>query len=185
MLKRMGHSFPNSKKRNVIVTYIMERKVTMFIRKYQSGDCRELAELFYNTVHSVNCRDYTKEQLDAWAPGSVDMDAWNQSFEEHFTLIAEEEDRIIGFGDMSADGYLDRLYVHRDYQGKGAASALCGRMEQWIRGQGSAEGGLVATTHASITARPFFEKRGYHVVKEQQVERRGQILTNYVMDKRL
>ena len=37
--------------------------------RYQSGDCRELAELFYNTVHGVNCRDYTKEQLDAWACG--------------------------------------------------------------------------------------------------------------------
>ena len=130
----------------------------MFIRRYQSGDCRELAELFYNTVHGVNCRDYTKEQ---------------------------PEGRITGFGDMSADGYLDRLYVHRDYQGKGIASALCGRMEQWIRGQGKGKGELVVTTHASITARPFFEKRGYHVVKEQQVERRGVVLINYVMIKRL
>ena len=41
------------------------------------------------------------------------------------------------------------------------------------------------TTHASITARPFFEQRGYRVVKEQQVERRGQMLTNYVMVKDL
>ena len=52
----------------------------MFIRRYQSGDCRELAELFYNTVHGVNCRDYTKEQLDAWACGLVDMETWNRSF---------------------------------------------------------------------------------------------------------
>mgnify|MGYP000463540818 FL=1 len=96
----------------------------MFIRRYQSGDCRELAELFYNTVHGVNCRDYTKEQLDAWACGLVDMETWNRSFEEHFTVIAQAEGRITGFGDMSADGYLDRLYVHRDYQGKGIASAL-------------------------------------------------------------
>ena len=39
------------------------------------------------------------------------------------------------------------------------------------------------TTHASITARPFFEKRGYRVVKEQQVERHGVLLTNFVMEK--
>ena len=57
--------------------------------------------------------------------------------------------------------------------------------EQWIRGQGKGKGELVVTTHASITARPFFEKRGYHVVKEQQVERRGVVLINYVMIKRL
>jgi putative acetyltransferase len=38
-------------------------------------------------------------------------------------------------------------------------------------------------THASVTARPFFEKRGYKVVKEQQVERQGIFLTNFVMIK--
>ena len=37
--------------------------------------------------------------------------------------------------------------------------------------------------HASITARPFFEKRGYRVIKEQKVERQGVLLTNFVMEK--
>jgi GNAT superfamily N-acetyltransferase len=31
--------------------------------------------------------------------------------------------RTVGFADMDADGYLDRLYVHRDYQGRGVAAA--------------------------------------------------------------
>lgn len=44
------------------------------IREYQSSDCRELAELFFNTVHTVNARDYTKEQLDAWTTGKVDLE---------------------------------------------------------------------------------------------------------------
>ena len=77
----------------------------MFIRRYQSGDCRELAELFYNTVHGVNCRDYTKEQLDAWAGGKVDTAAWNRSFLEHDTFFAEENGVIVGFADMDAAGY--------------------------------------------------------------------------------
>ena len=40
-------------------------------------------------------------------------------------------------------------------------------------------------THASVTARPFFERREYAVRKEQQVERKGVLLTNYIMDKTL
>ena len=36
----------------------------MLIREYQSSDCKELAELFYNTVHTVYAKDYTKKQLD-------------------------------------------------------------------------------------------------------------------------
>ena len=63
----------------------------MQIRKYRPSDCRELAELFYDTVHTVNAGDYTKEQLDAWATGHVDLEAWDRSFREHHTLVALED----------------------------------------------------------------------------------------------
>lgn len=46
----------------------------MFIREYRPSDCRELAELFYHTVHTVNAKDYSPEQLDAWAAGQVDLE---------------------------------------------------------------------------------------------------------------
>ena len=35
----------------------------MFIREYQSSDCKELTKLFYNTVHTVNAKDYTEVVL--------------------------------------------------------------------------------------------------------------------------
>lgn len=38
-------------------------------------------------------------------------------------------------------------------------------------------------THASITARSFFEHRGYQIVKEQQVKKNNIILVNYIMEK--
>ena len=82
----------------------------MVIRKYESTDCKEMAELFFNTVHSVNVKDYTKEQLDAWASGQVDLEKWDQSFQEHFSIVAVENDIIVGFGDIDKTGYLDRLY---------------------------------------------------------------------------
>ena len=56
-------------------------------------------------------------------------------------------------------------------------SAICEALERAADTAG-------LTTHASITARPFFEKRGYHAVKEQQVEREGIFLTNFVMVKK-
>lgn len=148
----------------------------MVIRKYQPCDCKELAELFYHTVHTVNAGDYTKEQLDAWATGKVDLEQWNQSFQEHDTIVAVENKIIIGFGDIDHTGYLDHLFVHAGYQGKGVATAICDKLEQAVQRK-------VVTTHASITARPFFEKRGYKMIKEQQVERKGIFLTNFVMEK--
>lgn len=36
----------------------------MTIRTYKPDDCQEMAELFYQTVHTVNAADYSPEQLD-------------------------------------------------------------------------------------------------------------------------
>lgn len=83
---------------------------------------------------------------------------------------------LVGFGDIDKTGYLDRLFVHADYQRKGIATAICNQLEQAVQGN--------ITTDASITAKPFFEKRGYRVIREQQVERQGVALTNFVMEKR-
>lgn len=147
----------------------------MQIRRYTPADCPAMAALFYDTVHRVNCRDYTPEQLDVWATGQVDLESWNRSFLAHHTLVAMKDGILVGFGDMDSTGYLDRLYVHADYQGQGIATALCDALEKAVPGP--------ITTHASITARPFFEKRGYAVVKEQHVERKGIHLTNFIMEK--
>lgn len=149
----------------------------MVIRKYVPSDCETLARLFYDTVHTVNVRDYTKEQLDAWASGTVNLELWNRTFLEHNTLVAVADDKIVGFGDMDQGGYLDRLYVHRDYQGRGIAAAICDRLEKASLSDGF-------STHASITARPFFEKRGYQVIRKQTVVRHGIGLTNFVMEKK-
>lgn len=148
----------------------------MNIRTYQASDCKELAELFYNTVHAINAADYTKEQLDVWATGAVDLEKWNQSLLAHDSVVAVEDDLIVGFGDIAQSGYLDRLYVHKDYQRKGIATTICDELERIVDTP-------TIRTHASITAKPFFEKRGYKVICEQQVERQGLYLTNYIMEK--
>lgn len=90
--------------------------------------------------------------------------------------MCEEKDTIIGFGNITDAGYLDMLFVHKDHQGKGIASAICSVLEENCRAE-------MITVNASITAKPFFERRGYRVVREQQIERNGVILTNFAMEK--
>ena len=97
----------------------------MEIRRYQQSDREILAELFYHTVHTVNAKDYTKEQLAVWADGKVDLEKWNQSLREHYSVVAVDEGVIVGFGDIDRTGYLDRLFVRADCQGKGIATAIC------------------------------------------------------------
>ena len=148
--------------------------MSLVIRPYRPADCPAMAALFYETVHAVT--EYTPRQRQAWAPGAVDLDAWNRSFLTHRTVVAEWDGRLAGFGDMDETGYLDRLYVHPDYQRRGVATAICDVLEN-----GCPADRFV--THASLTACPFFAARGYRVVKEQQVDLMGVLLTNFVMEK--
>lgn len=150
----------------------------MIIRKYVTSDCNNLANLFYDTVHNVNAKDYSLEQLNVWATGKVDLDKWNESFLEHYTVVAIDNNMIVGFGDIDQTGYLDRLYVHKDYLKRGIATAICNELEGTVNT-------TQISTHASITAKPFFEKRGYKIIKEQHVERDGIVLINYVMKKEI
>ena len=146
----------------------------MEIRKYQTSDCRELAELFYNTVHTVNAKDYTNEQINAWAAGLPDPEKWDRSLREHFSVVAVKDGILVGFGDIRKSGYLDRLFVHADHQRKGIGSVICDHLEHAVPGK--------IYTEASVTARPFFERRGYKTVKKQKVERQGVFLVNYLME---
>lgn len=150
----------------------------MEIREYEHSDADETARLFFETVHAVNIRDYSREELYAWAAGDIDLKKWDASFLSHRAYVATEDGMIVGFGDMDETGYLDRLFVHKDFQGRGIATAICDRLE----------GGTAAeriVVHASVTARPFFAKRSYECIRRQEVERRGVFLTCYVMEKHL
>lgn len=103
---------------------------------------------------------------------------WSRSLSEHIAFVAEEDGELVGFGDIAPSGFLDRLYVHKDCQRRGVGAALCDALE------GAVEAERIVT-YASITAKPFFEARGYQTLWEQQELRRGTALTNYRMEKKL
>lgn len=148
----------------------------MYLREYESTDCSEMLVLFYETVRAIDRKSYTKEQLAAWAPDQTDAAAWDRTWLDHYTLVAVENDHIIGFGDIDESGYLDHLYVHPRSQNRGVATMLCDVLERRYFPK-------TIVTHASIPAKPFFLRRGYRLVREQQVIRNHIPLTNYVMEK--
>ena len=153
----------------------------LIVRKYHSKNCHKIAELFYDTIHSVNAADYTKTQLDAWAPKNMDLCEWDSKLSNNYSVVVEKDNMIIGFGIADETGYFDLLYIHKDYQGIGAATLIADNIEEYIYHKGI----KIITIAASITAKPFFEKRGYLVLQEQNVECRGQCFNNFKMQKKL
>lgn len=89
---------------------------------------------------------------------------------------------LVGFADLDmATGYLDRLYVHHLVQGRGLGGMLCEEMEREAKRLGFAS----ISTRASKTALPFFKKRGFRVLSEEHVARRGEVLECFMMAKDL
>ena len=133
----------------------------MRLRRYRTEDLPILARLFGETVRQVNCRDYTLPQVEAWAAGEADLLTRDSWFQRLYTLVAEAGGRIVGYGNVED------------------TAALCDALEAHCR-----ELGVDAVTvHASKTALPFFLGRGYAIEREQQVPCRGQVLTNYALEK--
>ena len=153
----------------------------MLLRSYRKADDAQLVTLFFDTVHSVNAGDYSEAQLAVWAPEGLDAEAWCRPFQNDHTLVAELDGEIVGFANLGAGGHLDRLYVHKGHQRQGIATRLMAGVEAHAREQGH----RAVSAEVSITAKPFFLKRGYVLLRENTVERGGQALLNYKMEKAL
>ena len=153
----------------------------MKTRLYKPTDLQEVLQLFYENIHNVCDNDYTLEQLDAWAPSDPDIYRWEASLNKNHTLVVEKDGKIVGFGNVGETGYLDRLYVHKDYLHQGIATLITKQLEKYAK----AKGIVYMNTAASITSRPFFERQGYLVLEEQTVERRGIRLRRYLMEKKI
>lgn len=154
-------------------------RITMKLRMYQQEDLEEVVQLFYETIRTVNRKDYSEEQVEVWASRCGYLRENSTFFERLYTIVATEGKRIIGYGNIDETGYLDHLYVHKDFQSQGVATAICDELERHAK-----ERQIVKIrVHVSVTAKPFFEKRGYTVEQEQKVELDGVKLTNYKMEK--
>ena len=153
----------------------------MIIERFKESDLQEIITLFYETIHSVNIKDYTEEQVNIWAPKTPNLSRWMPSLKQHITYVVKIGDKIIGFGDLEKNGYLDRLFIHKDFQGKGAASLILSTLEKEALSLGLKE----IITQVSITAKPFFESKGYIIVNKQKKEHHGIVFINYLMKKEL
>lgn len=167
--------------------FIMTKELSQLNPQYKllplkDKDIPEMQELFRSTVLNVNIRHYTKEEVEDWASCGDSVEHLKELLSHnHFIGAFDEASRMVGFSSMNKDGYLHSMFVHKDWQGKGVATQLLSEVEHIARQWGIAE----ITSEVSLTARPFFEKKGYEIVKMQKYRANKLELTNFVMRKLL
>lgn len=149
------------------------------IRSYQPADLDAVITIFERAVRELASAHYTPAQIDAWA--HTERKEWRKARLSRPTWIAEMSGEPVGFSDLEEDGHLDMMFVHPAFQGQGIASALLNTVEIAARKQSL----TLIYTEASLSARPFFERRGFAVITQQTVKCRGQKLANVRMRKSL
>lgn len=103
----------------------------MIIRKFSPNDLEAVIALFCDSVHTVANRYYNPVQIETWAnQQTINRESWLKNLSANITYVAEDEKQIVGFGDMTHDGYIDHLFVHKNYQGKGASLGIFKKFEE-------------------------------------------------------
>jgi putative acetyltransferase len=153
----------------------------MLIRKATEEDIPAITQLFKETIEAINSRDYNEEQVNIWSAGHAYTERWINRLSAQYFIVAVIDDVIAGMGSISPDGYLDMMYVHKDYQGKGIASAL---VDELIAK--AVDNNLsIVTSDVSITAKAFFERKGFMVAAPQKVLIDDVWFLNFKMEKKI
>lgn len=155
-------------------------KTDFTIREAQQTDTIALKELFQNTVLAVNSKDYSQAEVEDWASCGDDLSNIEEMIKTHYFIVAvNQQSQIVGFSSITSQGYLHSMFVHKDFQGEGIATMLLEEIERYAITAGITR----ITSEVSLTARPFFEKKGYVVEKEQKRKANQLSLTNFLMAK--
>ena len=153
---------------------------SFFIGNYDKKYLKQIVELFINTVHNINKKDNSKEQLYAWANPKYDLKTWKKRFKKSKPHLCIFEDEVVGFYEYY-DGYIDCFYVHFKYQNCGVGKLLLTDVLELAKNENIDK----IKVDVSITAKPFFEKFGFKEVRENLVKRENVELINFSMEKDL
>lgn len=151
------------------------------IRTSKFDDLNEMQKLFADTVETVCKNEYTPDQIRVWKSSIENTTRWTNKLSTQHVLIAMLNNLIVGYISLEGDNYVDLLYIHKDYQRQGIADRLYQEIELEAKKRGVTE----LISDVSITALPFFEKKGFTILKENIITIKGVELINYKMSKSL
>ena len=161
----------------------------LIIRKAELDDINTIGFLAYQIWPSTYKDILTLDQLQymlnlIYSPASLRK---QMTVSQHQFLLAEINDEPVGFASYSKiDGSttykLQKLYVRTDIQGKGLGKTLLEYVEDTVKEAGAKY--LHLNVNRYNKARSFYEKMGYMVIKEEDVDiGNGYLMNDFVMMK--
>jgi len=152
-------------------------------RSYRQNDAEALVLVMRKAIFDIASDFYGPDQLAAWAGRLPDPATLNDRYTDgRFALVAvAPDDAPIAFGDVMDNGQIDYLYCHPDFAGQGIVSKLYDVLEAEARRHSKA----ILTVDASEAARPLLERKGFTLVRRNDLMLDGVAIHNYRMEKQL
>ncbi len=153
----------------------------MLIREFRLGDEPALHAVYHSAIHQIACHDYTAEQINAWAPETLDQTVWERRLQAIKPFVAVSGNEIVGYADVQTNGYIDHFFVSGTCPMQGVGRLLMKQIHDTAKLLGLTE----LTSDVSRTAQPFFEHFGFHIVEQRSPVIRGVVVPNAAMRKTL
>jgi putative acetyltransferase len=151
------------------------------IRSFAIGDEPALWAVFHSAIHELASKDYSAEQVNAWAPDAFDDAVWAGRMRGIRPFVAERAGKIIAYADLQASGCIDHFFVCGPCAGRGVG----GMLMRHILAAAAMQGIAMLTSDVSLTAQPFYQRFGFVIVERRLPVIRGVALPNALMRKTL
>lgn len=151
------------------------------IRRADKTDIPTITTLFRETIVHINSKDYPPDEIEDWSSWHANIGRWEEKVRDQYFIVAIMEGEIVGFASLADDGYLDFMFVHKDYQGRGIAREMLEELEI----KALKNGNSMIYSDVSITARRFFERSGFVIEKQQLKKSKKKELINFRMRKKI
>jgi GNAT superfamily N-acetyltransferase len=129
------------------------------IRRATAADAEAVHKIVLLALLETNARDYPPSVIDRLVLTLPDKVASNLETWRAFVAIVNE--RVVGTGSLNGQT-VSSVYVHPDYQGRGIATKLMDAVENVANVQSLG----TLSVQSSVTAKPFYTKRGFKIVRE-------------------
>lgn len=155
--------------------------LSMKIRLYKKGDIKQVAHLFDNSVSILNAEGFSETEMDLSLLNNIHFGGWEETCLKNFTVVAENNNGIIGIGQLDYNGHISCFYCHPDNRGQGIGKKLYAALEDYAIAK------KISTLHTEADAfdRPFYFKMGFSTVQKQKVLLNGEIESLFILKKQL
>lgn len=150
------------------------------IRPGRPDDDDALGKIFFEAVR-YGATHYSEAEREVWLPEPPTGPEWSERLRKQTIMVAEAAEGPVGFMTLYPHGEIDLAFILTTFRGRGLFRQLYTPLENQARQTGLDR----LFTYASLHARGPFEAVGFTVIEAQTIERRGESLRRFYMEKRL